>query len=297
MAYPQALYARAASDKPQILVDIAPIHHLLTALFEGIATPKRLITGEQSAHFFQLNPSQAQWVQQADVIITVGGALSPEINRVITRLNKTPQHIALLSLEIEGFLSYRAHHGHRHAHDHGTHDGGGGIDPHIWLDPVLMQHVIRALTQELSTRLPAHAAALKENEAWVIAQLQAVSKQVETTLAPLAAVEAPVYATYHDAYQYFERRFNLPPSPSLLDTPENIAGTQRTIAALEALRRQSPACLFSEIEVPLVTRAQQQTAAKLVAIDPEYGLLDNPAEDYNELLQQLAESVRQCAAG
>jgi zinc transport system substrate-binding protein len=294
LAYPQAVYAKADGKVTRVLVDIAPIHHLVTPLLKDIAEPELLITGTQSPHLFQLKPSQAKAIEDADIIIMVGGDMSPDINRAIKRLNKKHQRIALLSLKVNNYLPYREHDAHEN--DHHGHHQHNGTDPHIWLDPELMQSVMRALTGELKLRFPNHADQLDRNLETVIASLDEVTTEVNAILAPLKGSKHPIYASYHDAYQYFEKRFALPASPMLLARPEDIAGAKATIHALERVKEDRPHCILSESSTPLVTRAEETSGAKIIALDPEYGLLDHPAATYRQLLTDIAIAISRCAA-
>src|SRR5262245_59202404 len=73
---------------PKVLVSIAPIHSLVTAVMQGIGTPELLLKAEQSPHHFFLSPSQTKKIAQADLIFWVGDALESFLVKPIQAFQK-----------------------------------------------------------------------------------------------------------------------------------------------------------------------------------------------------------------
>lgn len=276
IAVPQALYAQSP---PRVITDIAPLQWLLSSLLEGITTPHMLIDGTQSPHLFQLKPSQARQVQQADVIIVIGGDLSPELANSIKRLNPSVSPIVLLDLPVDGLLPYEES-AHAHAHT--------GTDPHIWLDPLVMERMMAQVSDILTRRYPDYAEKLAYNRSQLSQSLRELDEKIQAGFA--ADGLKPSYATYHNAYRYFERRYGLPDSHALVTAPEDVRGTRTMIETLGRINEAGPNCLLTEQEDPLTGRIKTRT----IYFDPAYGSAQYRATGYESLLLSLAEAISQC---
>ncbi|MFN3257652.1 MAG: metal ABC transporter solute-binding protein, Zn/Mn family [Ilumatobacter sp.] len=92
-------------------------------------------------------------------------------------------------------------HDHDHDHDH------GGVDPHVWMDPMAMVSVVEALGDEL-IELGLDASTIEANIADYVEALQAKDDEVRATLEPIPA-ERRVLITNHDAFGYFADRYDL----------------------------------------------------------------------------------------
>jgi zinc transport system substrate-binding protein len=57
---------------PQVVVSIKPIHSLAAGVMQGVASPILLLEPPNSPHYFQLRPSHAKLLQEADLMIWVG---------------------------------------------------------------------------------------------------------------------------------------------------------------------------------------------------------------------------------
>src|SRR5690606_31707596 len=86
------------------------------------------------------------------------------------------------------------------AHDHGE------ADAHVWLDPENARAMVAAIGKALEQADPANAAAYEANVAELSARLDALSAEIAGELAP---VRGKGFVVFHDAYQYFEKRFGM----------------------------------------------------------------------------------------
>jgi zinc transport system substrate-binding protein len=116
----------------------------------------------------------------------------------------------------------------------------------------------------------------------------------------LAAILEPVkdkpIIVFHDAYQYFERRFGLTVAGSITVSPEVMPGAQRIAELRDKLKTVGAACIFAEpqFEPAVVATIAEGTGARIGTLDPEgAGLAEGPGL-YAELLTNLARSIADC---
>ena len=87
-----------------------------------------------------------------------------------------------------------------------------GNDPHIWLDPLNAQKITQYLVQILSKFDPENAQTYNSNGKKTILRLSNLNIQLETKM---SSVSSKPYIVFHDAYQYFEKRYQLNPIASV----------------------------------------------------------------------------------
>ena len=89
---------------------------------------------------------------------------------------------------------------HGHAHDH------DGVDPHAWLDPKNAAVWLSEIALVMSQVDPANSDLYVRNANAATAELADLEAKVETAL---AAVKGEEFVVFHDAYQYFEKRYGM----------------------------------------------------------------------------------------
>ena len=92
-----AFSAPARSDGLNIAVDIPPVHSLVSRVMEGTGNSSNIvISGGVSPHHFALRPSEAQILQEADIVFWVGDELSPAFARAVDALAGNSISVPLL---------------------------------------------------------------------------------------------------------------------------------------------------------------------------------------------------------
>ena len=101
-----------------------------------------------------------------------------------------------------------------------------------------------AVAAELSKADPANATAYEANAAAFAASLDAVSADIATELAP---VKGKPFIVFHDAYQYFEKRFGLDAAGSISDVSAQAPSAERLKrgARQDQAAAKAPACSAS----------------------------------------------------
>ena len=112
-----------ATENPQVVVSIKPIHSLVSAVMEGVATPTLLVkTG--SPHAYTLRPSEAKALANADLVIWVGHELESFLEKPLQTVAKNAQKLALSEQLESSLLATRNSGEWQHAdHDEQHKDG------------------------------------------------------------------------------------------------------------------------------------------------------------------------------
>ncbi|WP_299376423.1 zinc ABC transporter substrate-binding protein [uncultured Tateyamaria sp.] len=121
----------AVAEVPRVAVDIAPVHSIVAAVMQGVATPDLIVPPGASPHGYSLRPSEARALQSSDIVVWMGPALAPWMDGPIDALAGDARVITLLDhprtevLEIREGAGFEAH-----DHDHGGDDGHDDHDTH-----------------------------------------------------------------------------------------------------------------------------------------------------------------------
>jgi zinc transport system substrate-binding protein len=111
----------ASAEVPQVAVDIAPVHSLVTRVMDGVGAPNLVIQVGASPHEYSLRPSEAQALQDANLVFWIGSDLTPWLADAIQTLAPNASTTALLESEGTIELEFRES-ALFEAHAHGDHD-------------------------------------------------------------------------------------------------------------------------------------------------------------------------------
>ena len=163
--------------------------------------------------------------------------------------------------------------------DHGDHDGHddhghGEFDPHVWLDPVNAKAIVHEIEEALVKADPEHASIYETNAHKMMEKLDSLVVELSDELEP---VHEKGFIVFHDAYQYFEQRFDVAAIGSITVSPEVMPGAERVRKLREKISELSVTCVFSEpqfepklVETRSRVRAQERVCLTLsVQLSPK----------------------------
>jgi len=166
--------------------------------------------------------------------------------------------------------------------DHGV--DSDEIDPHFWLDPLLLADLGDAVADKLADVDPDHADDYRGNATDLRSDLETLDTQYADGL---ARCDRSTVVVSHDAFGYLQRyglemEAILGLSPEAEPTPADLARLQ------DLIREDGVTTVFSEsIVSPKAAEAlADATGARSAVLDPIEGLTDRTAdEDYLSLMQ------------
>ncbi len=283
----------AFATQPVVVASIKPVHALVAGVMQGVSEPLLLVPGGASPHDYSLKPSDARALGAAQVVFWIGPDLESFLVKPLANA-QTARSVALINAPGVTVLPLRAG-GAWEAHDD-DHAPVASRDAHIWLDPVNAAAMVRQMVAVLGETDPAHQADYARNGAALIEQLNQLNQQLASAL---AAVKEQPYLVFHDAYQYFERRYGLNAVGSMVIDPERRPGAKRVTEIQARIRERKVRCVFSEpqFQPALVETVIAGSNARRGVLDPLGAELQAGPDAYFELLQDLAEALRGCLSG
>ena len=297
----------------KVVTSIKPIHSLASYIMDGVGSPGLIVDGYNSPHSFQLKPSHAKMLEQADIIFWIGEDLENFLEKPLATIAKKAEKIELLEIEGIKKLKFRErnifeeHEGHddhgddakKEEHDdhgddakkeeHDNHDdhGHGEYDPHIWLDPINAKIILNEITEHLIENDSKNASTYKSNLTKALAKIDKLIIDVITeTNKDLS------YVVFHDAYQYYENRFNVNILGAMTVNPDVMPGAEQIHEIHEVIEHDNVSCILSEPQFnpDIIKSIAKDTSVKTGVLDP-LGANLKPGKDlYFDLIRNMSAS-------
>lgn len=292
----------------KVVTTIKPIHSLVSVVMDGVSNPSLIIEGSNSPHNFSLKPSHAKMLEEADIVFWIGEDLESFMEKPLNSLAKNAVQISFMDLKSIEKLKFREmsdhddhddhghddHHGHEDEDDDSNHEGHnhGEFDAHIWLDPVNAKAMVSEIAHELSELDPSNKSNYEKNAEKMISSLDDLIEQVSTTIPKNSS-----FIVFHDAYQYFENRFNIKAAGALILNPEVLPGAKQIAEIQEIIEHDSVKCIFSEPQYnPKIIEMLSADMKVLTSVlDPLGANIEAGPEMYNDLILEIASSLKDCS--
>lgn len=264
------------AEQKQVVVSVHPMALLVKSAWPELSVAS-LVPANQSPHDFALKPSHIQLLADADALVWLGEEFEPYLASLAKRLHQ----VDLAQVNEDDHAHEAEHAAALHSHDH----HGDAHDPHLWLDPEGIEGFLVLIGRELN--LPKPQAFLRALSTW---QMRAQSE-----LAPYREVG---FVSYHDAFVYWVRDFQLNQVAMLAENPEKPIGTRHLLSVRQQLENGHAACVFKEpqFESRLLEKLVRGLDVPVVTIDPMASQFDLLSADfigfYDQLLAQFLTCVR-----
>ena len=320
-------YFSALKAEIKVVTSIKPIHSLVSYIMEGVASPDLIVDGYNSPHGFSLKPSHAKMLQEADIVIYVGEGLEEFLEKPLESLAQKAVKFELLKQSgmkklkfrerniFEGHDDHDDHgHGKKKKDDHDDHDdhdhdkkakkedhddhghddhghGHGEFDPHIWLDPMNAKIIIKKVTNQLSKLDKDNSSTYKSNSKKALKEIDNLIKQVKSDINKDAKV-----VVFHDAYQYFEKRFDVNIIGALTVNTDVLPGAEQLAEIREVIEHEKVTCVLSEPQFnpDIVKTIANDTNINMGVLDPLGAKLDKGKTLYFNLISNISSSLKNC---
>ena len=306
------LSATASANVPKVVTDIPITHSLVTRVMAGIGMPDLIVDRGASPHEYSLRPSNAASLEAADLVFWISNGLTPWLDDALNTLARNAKVIELMDAKGATVLSFREGatfetHSHQHKHDEDKHDedkhdedghdedehATGNVDPHGWLDPYNGRIWLDVIATALSKIDPTNSDIYFANATQAKADIDTVISELEETLAEFRGTN---FIVYHDAYQYFEKRFDVLAAGSISlgdvsdPSPARIAEVRKIVEELGIT------CVFSEPQFnsELVRTVSDRVSVKTRVIDPLGTQFTLGPDFYLNVLRGIAQSMASC---
>jgi zinc transport system substrate-binding protein len=265
--------------KPLVVASFFPMYDFAHQVAADRAQVISLVPPGVHGHDWEPSPQDVAQVRRASVFVYNGAGFEPWADKLIKEAAGPSTVVVAASA---GLTIART-------------GGDGGVDPHVWLDPVLAKGEVEAIRGALERGDPAGKAAYAANAEAYGVKLAALDTRFATGLRDCARREVVVS---HAAFGYLTRRYRLEQIAVMGLAPQAEPSPAALAAIVRTARERKVDAIFLE---PLVSPRLAETLAREVGVrlqtlNPIEGVTRQEATEgtgYLELMARNLESLRE----
>lgn len=240
-------------NKIQVVATIYPLTDIAKNIGGNKVEVSTLIPPGASPHTFEPTPEQVKYLSKAQVLIKVGAGLDSFADKLVESTNpnlievEVTKNIELLDalpdnndIQEKQQARYEKTALEETKENHHYH---GEKNPHVWLDPVLVKEKIAPQIAEVLSRVsPENANYFHKNLVTYTTKLDLLHQEI---LDKTSKFEMRTFITFHSAWRYFSRRYNLN-NLVVEEFPSKEATPQKMAEIIKIARDQGAGAIFTE---------------------------------------------------
>jgi len=284
----EAQTSSGTNEPIKVVTTLFPQYDFTRVLAGDRATVTLLLPPGVESHSFEPTPKDIVEISHADLFIFTGEGMEPWAASMLSGIESASLTVVDASMGIslvegeahdhEGTEHADADHeeaehadaDHEEEHDH---EHEGGLDPHIWLDPLLARQMVANIADALIDADPSGESVYRANEEAYLKELDALHAAFEDAFSKVARKNI-VYGG-HFAFGYFARRYGLTHTSPYAGFAPDAEPTPRRIAELVDLMKesQSTTIYYEELVDPKVAEViSDATGAEMVLLHGAHNL-------------------------
>lgn len=222
-------------------------------------------------HDYQLTPQDIRTLESADVFVVNGAGMEAFLDKVIGQLPQLKIVDASRGIEL-------------------LRDGNGEENPHVWVSISNAILQVNNIAEQLATIDPGNADLYRANAGEYVQKLSDLRDRMHQNLDNLPNKNI---ITFHEAFPYFAREFNL----NIVGVVEREPGTEpspRELAeTIQKVRDLNVRALFAEPQYPYKAAAtiSMETGAQMYFLDPAV-TGEAKADVYDDYLDVMEKNTR-----
>ena len=262
--------------KPLVTTTILPTKYFVEQIAGDSINVEAMVERGADPHTFEPKPSQMKSVEKSDLHFAVG----MEFDKVwLPKLQKQFPNLVVVDTDkgVEKVEMSKHHHHHDADHEEHSHDthkktsnheddehDHSGLDPHIWLDPILVKTQVENIANALIEKYPQNKTLFELNLAKFKENLD---KFDANTAKILKELKTDKFMVYHPSWGYFAKRYGLVQIPIEIEGKEPKPADLKNLineAKEEGVKVIFVAPQFSQKSASTIAKA---TSASVVEID------------------------------
>ncbi|MEK3981863.1 metal ABC transporter substrate-binding protein [Paenibacillus sp. FSL K6-3166] len=283
------------ASKLNIKVSFYPIYEFTKNVAGDLAEVEALIPAGIEPHDWEPTAQDMAEISDADMLIYNGAGMEGWVDQVLESVSGK----SLITVEaskgldiMEGTEEEEADHDHgegehaheegEHAHEEHSHDHGG-LDPHVWLNPVLAIQEVRNIEAALSAAAPDNAKDFKANADAYVAKLEQLDQAFKDELKETKRKD---FITQHAAFGYLAKQYGLTQVPIAGLSPEQEPSAANMSKIVEFAKEHKVKTIFFEtlVSSSVADTIAKEIGAKTAVLNPIEGLTE---EDRSQNLDYL----------
>lgn len=249
----QKTAVETTADRPlTIVTSFYPIYIATINITKDVPDVKVINMAQPTTgclHDYQFTPDDFKTLSGAQIFVINGAGMEAFMDKVVSQLPELTVVEASSSIQLI------------------TGTGNEGDNPHVWVS------ISNAIQQEKNIGLqlaaldPAHADQYNANTAAYVAKLEELREKMHQTL---DGVDVRDIITFHEAFPYFAREFNLTIAAVIEREPGSEPSAAELAETVEIVKKSGIKALFTEPQYSAraAETIAKETGAKIFVLDP-----------------------------
>jgi zinc transport system substrate-binding protein len=249
-----------------------PVEYLVSRVGGDSVDVETLTSPGTEPHDLELTPQQVAEVQEASAVFYID-AFQPAVDDAVAEASGTTVDLSagLPLLEAE--------------------DETGGVDPHVWLDPVLMEQMATTVADTLAAADPDNAQAYQANAAQLTDDLGLLNTEWQEAT---ATCDIRTMVVSHEAFGYLAGRYGFEQKGISGLSPETEPSAAAIAELADFVTSNGVTTVYTEtlVDPAVAETVAAEAGAQTAVLDP----LEGPPAD-GDYLSAMRENLETVAAG
>ena len=271
--------SNSTGSKVKIFVSILPQKYFVEKIGGSDVDVYVMVRPGQNPHSYEPTPKQMSALSDTAIFFAIGVSFEKVwLDRIASENPK------LIIISTQKGIKLRKIEAHSHSVHNGAENSEESLDPHIWLDPVLVIQQARVIADGLIQVLPEKRASIEANLQSFILEMANLDEAIRNEF---KGITHNSFLVFHPTWGYFSDRYGLEQiaieqegkEPSARHLTEIIETSKKKNIKVIFVQEQ-----FSKTYAEAIANA---IGAKVITFDPL-------AEDYSNNLLKTAKKMAEC---
>ncbi|MGK7346738.1 MAG: metal ABC transporter substrate-binding protein [Candidatus Nitrospinota bacterium M3_3B_026] len=264
---------RAGSLK--VTATIHPIADIARRVGGGAVSVHTLLKPGQGPHTYEPTPGDMRAIEKSDMVVVTGFGLEEWLDNLLEPHGKPGRVVVDLSEAAPDPIKSATHF-----------HGNGQVNPHYWLDPIIMARAAERVGDAMAAKLPAEAENIHRRAAKLAERIRALDEQIRAALGKPGLAKS--FVAFHNAWEYFAARYGLEQAGVIETAPGREPSARHMIELIEKIKESGARAVLTEPRFPprLAETLAREAGVRVVEVDPIGGVPGR--EGYIELMRYNA---------
>jgi len=265
----------------EVVASFYPLSYIAEIVGGDLVSVRDLVPAGVEPHDFEPSPRDFAGIADADILLFNGASFEPWVEKWQQSTTMRPTHVINMADELintEVVLIER----------------GSVIDPHFWLDPVIMKKETEIIRDALVKLNPLHKEIFERNTVQLLNDLDALDAQYRVGLSACSLRDVVVL---HEAFSYLARQYRFSATSIEGISPDEEPSPRELARIISFVREKGVKTIFSEtIASPKFSEViTREIGGTMLVLNPLESLTPNEVEleeDYISIMKKNLENLQ-----
>ncbi len=232
-------------------------------------------------HDYSMTPNDLKVLESAKVFVVNGAGMESFMDKVINQLPNLKVIDASMGIEL---IEDEHDHAHEESNDEDYEEG----NPHVWVSITNAMKQVENIGEQLAAADPNNAEAYKTNAEAYVKKLQLQKEKMHKAL---DVIKGASIITFHEAFPYFAKEFNLKIAAVVEREPGSEPSAEELANTINIVKSQKVKALFAEPQYSSKSAETiaRETGIKLYTLDP--GVTGEANEDTDAYIKMMDKNL------